>query len=361
LILLVVVLLAPGISRTGIVMLAAAQAATIVLLGSAATRRFRSDSFAFVVGMLAWFVLLFLFYNHYEWPLLWIVAVVGVVLVSVPARMPALVAVPFSAPIAIAVVITLIGLTRTTSPPRTHPDSQLRILTYNIHQGYDAVGVPGMQRIADEIVRADADVVALEETGRGWTFVGGADLIAYLQYRFPGYTVHFVPTMGQLWGVALMSRMRISSPSGSTFVSAPGSFRYGYASAMVHWGEDSVRVVGVHLTAGLEGNGADARVDQANQLLHAVANDEDVIVAGDFNAEPSHPPIHRIIASGLADAGAMVGLSPKKTWPATQPEQRLDYVFVRGPISPVGGEIRRTMASDHLPVLVTFTQGSRWD
>ncbi|MEX2284776.1 MAG: endonuclease/exonuclease/phosphatase family protein [Gemmatimonadota bacterium] len=99
-------------------------------------------------------------------------------------------------------------------------------MTYNLHQGYDAAALPAMQRIANEIGSTDADIVAVQEVHRGWDLLGGADLIAYLRWRWPEYHVVFTSTNG-LWGSAILSRFAPRSAGGSVFT-ANGEFRYGY-------------------------------------------------------------------------------------------------------------------------------------
>jgi endonuclease/exonuclease/phosphatase family metal-dependent hydrolase len=211
-----------------------------------------------------------------------------------------------------------------------------------------------MQRIAGEIERTNADVIALQEVGRGWTFVGGADIVAYLKSRFPDYEMHFIPVNGQLWGTALLSRLPIREPDGRAFESVAGAFRYGYAAGTMRVDGEDVRVVSVHMTAGLDVDGPDARTDEVEQLLRSVGSAPNAIIAGDLNAHPDEAPVQRIVAAGYLDAGALVGLADIETWPARAPDERIDYVFARGRLEADRGDIRRTTASDHLPVFVRF-------
>lgn len=346
---------APFVRGPGVIALFAAQAAIIPLIASAAARPLKSTAGPFATGLIVLFVLLFLFYNHYEWPALWVAGAIVLVLSAVqpidtvmPARLQLV-------PAAAAMFLAVLGLRGAVHDQGTAAArASLKILTYNIHQGFDAAGVPGMQRIADEIEDVGADVVALQEVGRGWTFVGGADLVAYLQYRFPRYVIEFVPVNGQLWGVALMSRVPLTDIRGRAFDALPGIFRYGYASALFDLAGTKVRIVGLHLTAGLDGNGGGGRVDEANQLLSAFASDSTIIVAGDFNALPEDAPVQKILASGFMDAGAAVGLAGQKSWPAAVPRERIDYVFMKGNVAAVNGEVPITTASDHRPLVMNI-------
>ena len=335
--------------------LALTQAAVIVLVFASA-RPQRSAVGSFLIGAIALFVFVFLFYNWYELPGLWLAGALALTLCVLPIKpyqpLPRYFAV---APAFGAALSVMSLLSAYDTEGHSRPD-RLRLLSYNIHQGFDAAGVPAMQSIADEIGAHDADVIALQEVGRGWTFVGGADLVAYLRYRFPHHVIHFVPVNGQLWGVALMSKLPIDSLSGAAFESAPHAFRYGYAAGTVHTGAARVRVASVHLTAGLEGNGADSRSDQIDQLLRIVAAYDDAIIAGDLNTHPTEPPMERVAAAGFTDAGAAAGIAALATWPAHRPNERIDYVLTRGALRPVGATVKPTSASDHLPVMVEFAR-----
>lgn len=346
---------APFVHGAGVIALVAGQAGIVPLIASASARPLRSTAAGFAIGMIVFFALLFLFYNHYEWPTLWVVAASVLVLCAVqptaavqPARLQ-----PSCA--GVAMFLAIMGM-RAVVPKHdgTVTHDGLKILTYNIHQGFDAAGVPGMKGIANEIERVGADVVALQEVSRGWTFVGGADLIAYLRYRFPKYDIEFVPVNGQLWGIALMSRVPWADVRGRAFDAPSGNFRYGYASAVFGLGSGKIRIVGLHLTAGLDGDGLGGRVDQTNQLLRAFGADSTIVVVGDFNALPSDEPVQKMLASGFTDAGETVGLGARASWPAAAPEQRIDYVFVKGNVRIESGEVPQTKASDHLPLVMNI-------
>lgn len=356
---------APFVHGAGGLALLAGQAALIPLVASAAARPIKATVVAYTIGAMALFALLFLFYTHYEWPTLWVVAAIALVLAAVQPTNPVMPARVQPILAGLAMFLAVLGVRGTT--PSSHdaampPHGDLRILTYNIHQGFDAVGVPAMQRIADVIEKADADVVALQEVSRGWTFLGGADLIAYLHYRLPRYDIDYVPVNGQMWGIALLSRVPRSDVRGRAFDSPPGDFRYGYTSAAYVLGGRNVRIVAMHLTAGLDGNGGGGRVDQTNQLLNAFAADTNIVVVGDFNALPGEPPIETILHGGFMDAGAAVGLGSEKSWPANAPEMRIDYAFLKGNVEAVKGTVPHTTASDHLPLIMNIRPArSSWE
>lgn len=327
-----------------------AQIECVVLLIASAPRTTSSAAWPVAAGGFLAFVLVFLFYSMYEMPVLWPLAALALAVSALRTRRTHASRRSFVPLTAVAVLLTLAG-----TLPRNRPQTAasaaagLRVATYNVHQGFDAAGVPAMQRISRELRSLDADVIALQEVGRGWDFLGGADLIAYLRASFPGYEVYFAPTMGRLWGVGIMTRVPVTNVETYVFDAPRGTFRYGYAAAQIDGG---TTVLSVHLTAGLEGNGGDARTEQINSLIARLAQTRNVIVAGDFNALPDEAPVHHMLAAGFRDAGFEAGLACMRTWPADAPSQRIDYVFVRGSFKTGGGAVRRTTASDHLPVVI---------
>jgi len=342
--------LAARLHGNSAILLVLAQPAAIVLLHAAVMRRSASHALTFAAGSVLSFLLIFLFYNHYEWPALWRLAAAAVAVCALPRTSWRRISHRYAAAGFAGAALALLAIPR--AAPRNNVEPSMRVLTYNIHQGYDAAGVPAMQQIANEIEKFDADVIALQEVGRGWTLVGGSDLVAYLQYRFPDYQLYFQSLNGQLLGVVLLSRVPAVFSPGVVFTAAPGVFRYGYAQADVRFGGRYIHFVSVHLTAGLEGNGGAGRSDQMTQLLNAQQAQNDVVIMGDFNAQPTDPPIQQILRSGYSDAAARVGLAGFSTWPAAKPVERDDYVFVRGAVQVVNGAVPHTTASDHLPLLL---------
>jgi endonuclease/exonuclease/phosphatase family metal-dependent hydrolase len=329
-------------------------AVPFVIIGgmqAAATRRVRiSGATACTIGTLLLFALIFGFYNYYELSGLWVVALIPLVIVMLTTRAASK---EVSGLVNTAGVIAiLLAFVHLLPPPdmskRTGED--LTVLSYNIHHGFDDDGVPGMRHTGNKIAAMQPDLVALQEIGRGWTLLGGSDLIAYLRWRFPDYEVFYTPTNGQLWGNAVMTRLPLRSASGATFDARPGFFRYGWTGVQVEFLGAPMLFYSVHLTADLEGAGGDGRVQQANALLEAVDPRFPILIAGDFNALPTDAPIG-VLASRYDDLSAQAGLQTQLTWPAGKPNQRIDYIFGRG-FRAVSGTVEATPVSDHLPVLL---------
>ncbi len=340
-------------------MMVVAHAASVVVLVAACTRgRTTSKSYTYhgwLFGSALLFVFLFGFYSRFEAPLIWTIAGMPLVLLSLGAGDDRIARAPRLAVVIAGVALvtcmgSLIPATGSFSDPERGPG--LRVLTYNIHQGFDAAALPAMQRIANEIGNTDADVVALQEISRGWDLLGGADLVAYLRWRLPEYHVVFTSTNG-LWGSAMLSRLAPLASAGGVF-EANANFRYGYTQVDVGTRSLPLHIFSVHLSADLEAGGDSIRNLQALELARKTS-DITTIVAGDFNAEPNTPVVQALLNDGLIDVAAGLGLGNAPTWPAHSPVNRLDYIFATPDLQPVKARLLRTTASDHLPVVVDFS------
>ena len=160
---------------------------------------------------------------------------------------------------------------------------------------------------------------------------------------------------GELWGLAIMSRLPALAAGGGRFAAEPGAVRYGWTGVLLEFENARFPFYSVHVTADLEGAMGDARLVQIEELQHLIRGKQRVIVAGDFNAHPEDPPIQTMRAS-LTDLGALAGLAASKTWPAGQPNERIDYIFGNG-MRVMAGTIPRTTASDHLPLVLRLQIG----
>ena len=88
---------------------------------------------------------------------------------------------------------------------------------------------------------------------------------------------------------------------------------------------------------------------QVRELLDFIG-DRPCVLAGDFNAKPSEAPIKLLNESGRF-VGAFDG---PPTFPADQPDRRIDFVFAPRTWEHVETRVLDCTASDHRPVVATF-------
>lgn len=366
----------------GILLLIPIQAALGVTMASALASR-RSASAAgsrwhagrvygwTIVTSVALIALIYLFYETYEWQGLWPV-IAG--LVSLPALVPRaretgmdaarraffprlrpLFYQGWRAIVGLLLVAGVgLGVGQVERGPAALPDpapAELKVLSYNIHHGFDTYGVPGPEGIARVIEQIDADIVGLQEVGRGWNVNGGVDLMAWLEWRLPQYHAVYGPMNGDLWGNAILSKYPISDWGWERFPIRLSTFQRGLTWASIPTVRGELLVVTTHFSShpGYELD----RSGQAGDLLSFWEGRPLSIIVGDINARPHEDPVLRLIADGLLDVPAAHGLGETYTFAADDLHERIDYIFTSPEIRSVSAAVPFTRASDHLPVVAT--------
>ena len=352
----------------------AGQAATAVLLVSvvgsapAADRRSGGAVSAWTTaGMLMLLVLLFIFYAHYDIALPFPQAAVrpfAAVLVALAALRAALNGAPVRAAVARsaaapALLALAVPAVLAASYNRIEPAAgngfPVRVMTYNIHQGFDAYGRHGLEAIAGVIEAENPDVVALQEITRGWLINGSVDTLVWLSQRL-GMDYVFGPAGDAVWGNAVLSRYPVREvrnrfmPNNDQLV-----MDRAYLTLEVDLGGgETLEVLATHFHNGEEEEDAALRMPQALEVLGAIDSTRTVVLLGDLNASPGHPEMLRIAGAGFVDAFAAAGPGGDGfTWPADALDQRIDYVWTSPDLRVSGYSRPVSTASDHLAVAVT--------
>ncbi|HEX6384592.1 MAG TPA: endonuclease/exonuclease/phosphatase family protein, partial [Anaerolineae bacterium] len=230
----------------------------------------------------------------------------------------------------------------------------VRVMTYNLHNGFDPEGNLGMEAIAHVIEAQRPDVVALQEVSRGWVINGSVDMLTWLSQRLDMPYV-YGPTADLLWGNAILSRYPILR---SEMIELPPDdllLRRGFIRARIDVGS------GQHLTAinthfhHVTGAG-DIRLIQAQATLDLWQGQEKTVIMGDLNAVPGDAEIELLRQAGLADALDLAGIISGFTNPAANPSRRIDYIWVSPDLSVAEVVIPPSTASDHLSIVATVNQ-----
>src|SRR5437867_9085004 len=133
-------------------------------------------------------------------------AVVAIAALLVPGgALPAWRALPIAlVPIVVGVPLVALLLTQQ-SPATEDPRNTFRVMTYNIHQGFNEGQVPSLDMLVDVISRESPDVLVLQEVVRGWMIDEQHDALGVLAERLDMPYV-FAPNIGDLYGNAILSR-----------------------------------------------------------------------------------------------------------------------------------------------------------
>ncbi len=344
-----------GLGPLAIVVLSLAQVALAASLAAAFERGGRRVHLFAAIGAIAFFVLLFAFYSFRDRvDLAWPVAAAIVVLAGASRGAPAVSEGRRALAAGAVALAGALAFAAQPSPPEHGLvlRDQVRVLTYNVHEGLDFWSVPSPVALADVIGVSDTEIVALQEVNRGWNIAGGVDLLAWLRWRFPGYQVAYGGMDTALLGNAILSRYPIVESGVGVLPRGKSALPRGYVWARVESLYGPLLVASAHFVA-YDGF-TDDRTAQAEALVGFWAGQPRTILAGDYNSHPEDPAIARIRAAGLVDAAAAQGLGATPTYASGRPYERIDYVFVSRDLEPAAARIPATTASDHSPVLVTL-------
>ncbi len=271
---------------------------------------------------------------------------------------------PVAAVLATLLVLLAVALVPATPAPAP-PGATLRILTYNVHQGFSNRGAVDPEAYAEVLRAADADLVALQESDTARLTSGNLDLVRYLADRLGYHAAYGPPTRAQSFGIALLSRYPLLQASHAFLTSSID--RRALLMAQVEVDGQPVWVFVTHFALGVEDREAEAM--EVLALTAPVGGLR--ILAGDLNScpgglcpgFPGRPDdVYARVTASFRDAWTEAGFAADDprghTYHTSDPSERIDYIFASGGLTVLGAEVLRTeaalAASDHLPVLVTL-------
>lgn len=247
------------------------------------------------------------------------------------------------------------GASSQPDPPPPSPD-ELRLASWNVHQGFGNRGALDPHLYAEVLRRLDADIVVLQESDTARLSSGGLDIVNFLADELDMHAAY-----GRS-GAAVLSRLPFADEP------RPAEEDWSFEVALDVEGA-TLWVHGVHLA---RGRFADERVAQVDALLaepprahHVVAGDFNTCAAGSslcaggfFGTQ--QPLFERLLAryqDAWTEAGHDVDDPTGFTIRASSPSRRIDHVLVEG-VEVVAIEVVLTddtrAASDHLPQVLTF-------
>ena len=87
-------------------------------------------------------------------------------------------------------------------------------------------------------------------------------------------------------------------------------------------------------------------------LMDFWGSGDHTVLLGDLNAEPTWPEMELILDAGMVDAWSEAGQGPGLTWPADDPFQRIDWIWLSPDLQAIAAETVESTASDHRAVVV---------
>ena len=260
-------------------------------------------------------------------------------------------------------ILLLALLAGCTPAPRSSPtpDASIAVLVYNIHAGKDARGVHNLERVAEVVRSAGAEIVLLQEVDRFTRRSGGEDQIERLatltgMHRAFGNTLDY---QGGQYGIALLSRWPIVRdtlhplPLDPPQPRAGGSYEpRGALYAAIVAGSDTLHVFNTHLDA----SGTDTfRRQEARALLGLaaplLARGARVMIGGDLNSLPESAVLTMLTADALRDPWPDCGAGTGFTYPDSLPVRRIDYLLLPAALTCSRARVLDAGPSDHRAVL----------
>jgi endonuclease/exonuclease/phosphatase family metal-dependent hydrolase len=221
----------------------------------------------------------------------------------------------------------------------------LRILTFNIQQGYSQTGIKNFDGQLAAIRKANPDIIGLEESDNARISGGNADVVRFFAERLNDYSYYGPKTVVGTFGVALLSRYPIRNPR--TFFMYSTGEQTAAIEAQITAGGKTYNVLVTHLGNGgplVQQQAVLAEVDRLNPSSN-------VILVGDFNFSPPDPPYAPTVQK-LEDAwksAAQQNLSQ----PGLDVENRIDQIFLSPGMRVLQADYYPPGPSDHPMLAVT--------
>jgi endonuclease/exonuclease/phosphatase family metal-dependent hydrolase len=251
----------------------------------------------------------------------------------------------------IVVGVPLVALLLTPQSLTTEePRNNFRVMTYNIHQGFNAGQVPSLDNLVDVISRESPDVLLLQEVVRGWMIDEQHDSLGVLAERL-GMPYVFGPNIGDLYGNAILSRFPMTEVKRIHFAVQPSIRHQPRGAVGVRIGD--VLIVTTHLDE--VADSSSIRQEQVRAILREWDGERVAIIAGDMNAEPGDLEMALFSEAGYGDLAEAAG--PTSTM--IDPPKRIDYIWGIGVVGSNPHTVMALGASDHRAVVVNVTKSSR--
>jgi endonuclease/exonuclease/phosphatase family metal-dependent hydrolase len=242
-------------------------------------------------------------------------------------------------------------------------DNPIRILSYNIQQGFDENGDKNFEDQYEVIKDANASIIGLQESDTCRISSGNADIVSYINSRLRYYSYFGPKTVTGTFGIALLSRYPIKNAK--TFYMESEGEQTATIEAQITIGLITYNVFVTHL-----GNYIDPTIDpfdrsqiiQQEQILERIGAKTNVILMGDFNFQPDTEQYNITIAHPLDDCweianSTVIGDVPND-WVTRLPAERIDQVFISPDLTAISRFIEVTYfggtAADHPAVLTSI-------
>jgi endonuclease/exonuclease/phosphatase family metal-dependent hydrolase len=244
-----------------------------------------------------------------------------------------------------AALITLIILgvvIRVSLAPMAQPSTDgLRVLTYNLQQGYSRSGQKNFAGQLAEISQRQPDILGLQETDTARVAGGNTDLVRYLASSLHMYSYYGPKTITGTFGIALLSRYPLENPR--TYYLFSVGEQTAVIEARVHVKGQEYTILVTHL-----GNGGP--LIQQQQILQLTQGKKNLLVMGDFNFRPTSEQYRQTVT--ILQDSLLIAADKKISSPEADLDQRIDHIFLSPGLNVASYEYFTEGPSDHPGVAI---------
>ena len=203
---------------------------------------------------------------------------------------------------------------------------RLRILSYNIHHAEGVDGKLDIPRIAQVILSADPDLVALQEVDKNTIRTGKVNQDIELS-RLTKMNCVFgsnITFQGGQYGNAILSKFPIIKNKNFLLPNVDSGEQRGLLQSQIQISnKENVLFFSTHLDHRRSDTERLASAKAINQII-SLDNKSPAILAGDFNDVPDSPTLKELGKVWLRTNKKIL-----RTIPASKPSRQIDYIFVQ--------------------------------
>jgi endonuclease/exonuclease/phosphatase family metal-dependent hydrolase len=245
---------------------------------------------------------------------------------------------------------TLLGAFLTSPKPvaPAAPSTSLKVLTYNVYQGYNEEGLKNYDGQLALLRQIDADIIGLQESDTDRIAGGNNDVVRFFADRLDMHSYYGPKPVTGTFGVALLSKYPIESPR--TFFLHGFTEQKGCVKAQIRVGDEHFDVVVVHLAS--HEKDPPGNYPQQEQVLSVMDGAENVLLIGDFNFGPDTEQ-YRLTTAMLEDSWVL-------RWPGVDKRtvdfkgEGIDHIFVSPGIRITDAQYLPDRESDHPAVIASI-------
>ena len=243
-------------------------------------------------------------------------------------------------------------------------ESQITFMTYNIHFGVGMDDKVDMERLAQNILTENPDIIGLQEVENGRFTSEGIDMTLWFANRLGMYYRYYPAVNNEGFGVAILSKFPILETNNYDLTSIQLERVLLHCKIQINI-TFSLDVFVTHL--GLDNENQTLQIQEILSYTNLITGPK--ILMGDFNMNNTNPNINVSLYEKFNDTWWEVnGPSTEGSFPSypiAEDGNRIDFIFATNFSSIVDSHIVSDMisgmhvpwefGSDHLPVVSTLT------